>query len=279
MAAEASRWVRRKGSGLLLAALAVLGLSGCSRTPERLLIPPPPATSSTVPEPAAPDYSAVALDPVPGQQPPETVEVLGGEAALSGVVLGPDGPVPGATVLLERLVGDMVGRLEVTTDEAGSWRTPPPTGPPPARQGIIGGRYRVRAWRTPDFALTTPQILFLDGKENRDLTLEVLQVSDTSVSLSSYPDPPLVGSVVSFSVQALIASVDSEGVVHSMPVSEASLDVGAGWDIVSDVTFAEPGQLMFELLCQAAGPNPVVLIVDQGLRIGLPVQECVVPTP
>ena len=264
-------------SGLVLAAtlwLALLGLVGCNGggAPQEL-IPPPPSTAPVSTSPPERDYSDVPVDPAPGLPLLASVEVLGGEATLTGTVLGPDGPVPGATVRLERFVDDAVARLEVTSDELGIWRAPPAsTGP----QGIRGGRYRLRAWRAPDLSLVAPQILFLEGKENRELTLELSRFTETSFSWSSSPDPPVLGSIVGFSVVAGSAFVDPEGIVHSDAVFDASLQVGPGWVVVGHPTFTEiPGELRFELQCVAPGPNPVAVIVDGVRTLDLPVQACV----
>lgn len=273
-------------SGHLLAAMlsvALLGPVGCTGRNggnAQDLIPPPPPTAPVSTSPLARDYTDVALDPVPGLPPTASAEVLGGQASLSGIVLGPDGPLQGATVRLERLVDDVVGRLEVTSDEAGIWRAPPPTTSPTGPQGIRGGRYRVRAWRTPDLAVTAPQILFIEGTENREVTLELARFTDTSFSWSSSPDPPVLGSVVGFRVVADSAFVDSDGVVHTEAVLDARLDVGPGWVIVGHPTFTEgPGELTFELRCVVPGPSPVLLIVNDLRTLDLPVQACFDPAP
>ena len=78
-------------------------------------------------------------------------------------MLGPTGPVPGATVHIERLVGDAVGVADIQSDPAGHYHM----------QGILGGRYRVRAFvpHPIDLAQTQPVIFFLANTEAKPLNL------------------------------------------------------------------------------------------------------------
>src|SRR5436190_1842817 len=80
----------------------------------------PPGSLPFVPTPlpvtdnfVAPDSRGVVLDPVMNNvtalRPP--LPVRGGTAQLQGTVFGPDGPVSGATVRLERFVGADVGSI------------------------------------------------------------------------------------------------------------------------------------------------------------------------
>ena len=106
-----------------------------------------------------------------------------GRATLNGTVVGPNGPVGGADVHVERLVGSLVAQEDVPTQADGTWSLP----------GVLGGRYRVRAWRAPDLALTTPQIFFLNGTDTRSLTLQLQQFNTGTLTAAIAPDPPIVG--------------------------------------------------------------------------------------
>ncbi|MFP5326946.1 MAG: carboxypeptidase-like regulatory domain-containing protein, partial [Acidimicrobiia bacterium] len=118
--------------------------------------PKPPETSSSLPPV---DMSGAPLPPVRGATTTTVPPVVGGEATLAGTIVGPEGPVPGAIVHAERLVGDAFGVLEVTTGEDGKW----------AMEGILGGRYRLRAWKpAPDnLAVTQAEVFFLSSDEKR----------------------------------------------------------------------------------------------------------------
>jgi len=302
---------------ILSAAVSVclLAVAACSGGTGKRLIPPPPDTvAKLTTAPPGSDYSSVPLNPVEGRTPPVTVAITGGDASLSGLIIGPEGPVPGATVRLERFVGDAVGHIDVISNADGTWRAPQlappttvPTVPPtyfvtPGQptiatspryvppspvtsavgpQGILGGRYRVRAWRSPDLALTTPQILFVEAKQNKQLGLQVSRYTGTSASAISAPDPPQLDTITNLTAVVTTVSVDADGVVRSAPLSGAtlSLSVGSGWQYVGGPAFTNgQGRATFQLRCQALGQSPVDLSVNGGQTFSLPVRACVAPS-
>ncbi len=304
--------------GATAVSVALFGVAACSGGTTKRFIPPPPTTVGQITTaPLGSDYTGVALDPVPGSPTTQVVDVLGGDAFMSGVVLGPDGPVAGATVRLERFVGDAIGRIDVITDGGGSWKAPqvmappsfstvpslpdttfpgqlptiastttttrPPTPVTPPRvgpQGILGGRYRVRAWRTPDLALTTPQILFLEGMQNKQVQLQLNRFTGTTVSSVVSPDPPVLDGLVNLTAIVSSASVDADGVVRSAPAPGASvtLSVGAGLLLLGGPTTTNAqGRATFQLQCQALGQSTADLTVNAAQTFSLPLRACVAP--
>src|SRR5688500_10725176 len=135
--------------GFLVAVALTTAATGCTRGAVDEL-PAPPTTGPTTSTTARPDLSGVVLPDVPGTTS-TSIPVGPGEATLQGIVTAPEGAVPGATVLIERLVGDGAGSATVVAGPDGRWVAPQ----------ILGGRYRVRAWRAPDLALTSPASFFL----------------------------------------------------------------------------------------------------------------------
>ena len=155
---------------MVLALLAAGALAACSKK-AGYDFPPPP---STTPEESTtvPDFSSVQLADVPGRTT-TTIDNSPGQAHISGFVVAPPGAVPGATVHAERLVGNSVLALDVATNPDGSFHI----------DNVQGGRYRLRAWRAPDLALTTPIIFFLNGNENKTgVNLQVTQYTGTKVA-------------------------------------------------------------------------------------------------
>src|SRR4051794_13073442 len=130
---------RRTALVVVLLTVAAI-VAACSKSSGYDFPAHPPSTnpeeSTTVP-----DYSSVKLAAVPGRTT-TTVDNSPGQASMAGLVLAPDGAVPGATVHVERLVGDTVLAIDVATNPDGTWRL----------DNIKGGRYRLRAWRAPDLA-------------------------------------------------------------------------------------------------------------------------------
>src|SRR3954451_7510713 len=152
--------------------------------------PPPP---STIPDEqtTVPDFSSAQLARLPGPTT-TTVDNSPGQAHMSGFVVAPQGAVPGATVHAERLVGDALLSLDVATTPDGSFHI----------DNVKGGRYRIRAWRVPDLALTTPQVFFLNGNENKSgVNLQVQQYTGTNVTPAIAPNPPRVGDPANLAIQ------------------------------------------------------------------------------
>jgi hypothetical protein len=240
----------------LVAVLLVLATAptACAVDAEVDPLPEPPATvpatSTTTPK----DYSGVPLAGVPGRT--TTTLALGpGQAHLAGRVMGPEGPVPGATVRIQRLVGDSLVTTEVRSAANGTWRL----------DRIKGGRYRVRAWRAPDLTQGPPQVLFLGGPDDKVLNLVVQRKGGMFVSAGLSANPPPVGEPLSLVVGLRVRTVDSLGVVRTLPVAntEVTLAVSGIWRLLSpnpaptDTT----GRARWQLSCGAIGPQPLGIVV------------------
>lgn len=299
-----------------------VALTGCSG-PHRLNLPAPPPTRAVTTSSQAPDLSGILLTPAAGRVTTTAVAVRPGTATLRGLVLGPEGPVAGATVRLERLVDDATGRLDLTADGGGGWNTSAPSGPPgfvippttatlptipgqfttptiattlaprtlapsttqPPGQppGILGGRYRVRAWRSPDLALTTPQILYLGGKDSQSLTLTLSRYAGLAVASNIGPNPPILGQVADVAVVVSSQIVDAQGLVRGASVAGATVTLFAtgSWLSVSpaDAITDFNGRADFRLICQALGQQPLSVQVNGVNVFQLQLPGCVLPPP
>lgn len=230
---EPKLWGTR-GRATRLPVLACLALltAACTRGAVRDLPAPPPtqpATSTT----ARPDLSGVDLAGVPGTT--TTSVLLGpGEADFKGVVVGPDGPVGGATILLERLAGDSLAGATLTTAADGTWTA----------ENVLGGRWRVRAWRAPDLAMTTPESFFAEEAEERELSLRLEEFTGVVVTSAVAPAPPIVDEPARIVVRAYTRSVDEGGIVRNQPLPsvEMSLAGSSQWRVETEnPTVADSG--------------------------------------
>jgi len=257
-------------TAIAVACLAVL--VACASAEVKALKPPPALkplkSDTTIP---APDYSRVRLAGVAGKM--RTNVVLGpGEARLSGTVVGPGGPVAGANVHVERLVGDAAASADVTAAPDGGWSLP----------GVLGGRYRVRAWRAPDMALLEPQVFFVEATEARQVSLVVQRFGDTSSASDVAPDPPTVDQPTNLAFRVFRRVVDGGGTVRSAPLVGVPAELGGPgqWSIVSPnplVTNASGGA-EWSLVCLAPGAQPLtVTIGEQVLPLTPP--RCQAPAP
>ena len=262
--------VRRPVLASLLVVVVVAVASGCTNTKEEALPPVPPTVSSTTT--TLIDYSTVPLASVAGKTT-TTVNQGPGHARLVGKVVGPDGPVPGAIVRVERLQeGSVVFRGDVVTDPEGKWQT----------GQLVGGRWRVRAWRAPDLADVQPDTVFLESTQTRGLTLPLDRFDAPVVAAAIAPDPPPVAEPVNLVVAVTRKLVDAEGIVHQAPVPLLVVQLFApNWLIESDnprFTDGE-GRVTWLVACVKAGPSGMfVALRGVGLR-PVTVTACGVPPP
>ena len=249
-----------------MVAVGALALAGCTKGAVDEL-PAPPTTGPTTSSTARPDLSGVELAGVPGTTT-TTVPVGPGEATLQGIVTGPDGAVPGATVLIERLVGDGVGAAMVPTGPDGRWSAPQ----------ILGGRYRVRAWRAPDLALTSPASFFLESKETRDLEVKVQAFSGVVVTSAMAPSPPVIDETARLVVRTYTRSVDEQGIVRNEPVPSVQLELtGSGqWRVetANPAVADETGRADWLVRCLSLGSHSLGVRVGGGEALALKIPAC-----
>ncbi|HVE46875.1 MAG TPA: carboxypeptidase-like regulatory domain-containing protein [Acidimicrobiales bacterium] len=257
------------------AAIAVVSLSSCMTSGGGTLepLPPPPSTVAPPSTTIAPDFSQVPLPGVRGSTTTTTISLGPGAAAFRGTVTGPDGPVAGAPVRVERLVGSAVASMDVASQPDGNWELP----------GIRGGAYRVRAWRPPDLAQVAPAFVFIGMKETFKLDLKLDRYAGPVATAAVAPNPPVVEAPVNLVVQLSSRTVDDQGFVTSVPLfgARATLASATGtWLVASaNPTLSDTnGRARWDVRCRAAGSQPLTVTVDGGLApLPLTLPPCVEP--
>lgn len=265
---------------LALAAGAVVALSSCMRSGGGAVepLPPPPSTAPSPSTTIAPDFSGVALPAARGATTTTTIAIGPGEAAFKGTVTGPDGPVPGAPVRVERILGTAVASMDATTRDDGTWEV----------TGIKGGAYRVRAWRPPDLALVEPAFIFVAAEQTFPLDLKLERYAGPFATAAIAPRPPVVGHPANLVVQLAQRSVDDRGFVVSVPMVGAPAQLASpsgGWLVASpNPTLTDAnGRARWDVRCRAAGTQ--ALSVSAGgatapLPLALPAcAEATAPAP
>jgi hypothetical protein len=191
-----------------------------------------------------------------------------GTASLNGSVLGPSGPVAGATVEADRLVGDQVATAKATTAADGSWTI----------GSILGGRYRVRAWQQPSLAVTTPQIFFLGGSESRSLSIQLTSFTGPNVAAAIAPGTPMVDQPANLVVQVTNPTVGADGVLRNLPDVGVlvALTEGPLWRVQNGnpLPTGPQGTALFQVECQAAGVIPLSVAVGGGGPVALQLPAC-----
>jgi hypothetical protein len=215
------------------------------------------------------DLTGVPLAGVAGST--TTSVALGpGPATIVGHVTGPDGPVSGAVVSLERVVGDGSASTLVPTAADGTWNL----------EKVFGGRYRVRAWKVPDLASST-EVVFVDATAARAVDLTVSAVGGVRVDTAVAPDPPLVDEQVNLRVRVAERTVDTDGRIVDTPVAGVTVELeGSGeWslDSANPSTTGGDGSTTFRITCEDDGPQPLFATIDDGQSYALTIAPCVDP--
>ncbi len=260
----------------LLAACGVaLAAASMACTPEAVKPLPPapklPPTTTTV----ATDFSGVGLGAVAPGRTTTTVKIGPGRATLAGTVVGPDGPVPGAVVHAERIVGDAMATMDIVTGPDGAFTIPK----------VLGGRYRIRTWKSaPDnLALLEPVVFFLEGSENKRVDLTMRRFTGLSASAAIAPDPPIINAPANLVVQVVDQAVDANGIVRSTPRPGVRVELfGSGdWRLVTPaVTSADgAGRARWQLECRKVGNQPLSVVIEENSTFNLNLPECTVPPP
>ncbi len=252
---------------LVVAVLVLaLGAAACANTSSRALIGTPTtseATTTTAPSkvqaiqaPAGfviPDTRNAAIRPVVGKVKPVPIPVRGGTSSVSGTVTGPDGGVGGAIVLIERFVGVQSGSIQVSADGAGRFSAP----------GLLGGRYRVRAWLQPALTAVESATGFVAEGDNLNLPVVVERHDALTLQVASAVGSISVG--VPARVNALITqqSVDSNGIVRDTPVPGVSLQLvgsaGLGIQPPNPAVTDAAGRASWSVVCPSPGTYAVTV--------------------
>lgn len=263
----------RRLSFVSIGVLALLG-AACSG-PERKAAP-----ATTVPTTASTTSTTVpATTTSTTLQPTTTVTTLlqmgPGDASIGGTVVGPAGPVDGATVHIERLVGKLTAATELTTAGGGSWNMP----------SLLGGAYRVRAFKAPDLGQSPVETFFLAANERKTLDLRLPAVGGERIAATVNPNPPRVGQPASVTIQIGVGRVDAQGKSSITPRPGLVISLAGGPGIVVEsapqVATDANGSAAWNIRCSAEGASTVTLTVNNGVTtVKLP--PCIAgppPTP
>lgn len=251
--------------GLLLVATA------CGATVPSIDLPTPPPTKPGATTSSLPDYSGVPLAGVPGETTVVAPPLAPGSSRINGTVRGPDGPVGGATVRIERFVGDVHSHADIITRPDGTFETDP----------ILGGRYRVRAWRAPDLSLDKPVVFYLEHAKTQPVDLALSRRGGISVR-GSFTATPYEGELLALVVNVSGTVVDEAGIVRTAPVAGITVDLSAppNWQVFSidPTTTDAAGRATYQVECTADGSSSFTAAVG-GQSYPLDLPACTTPPP
>lgn len=228
---------------------------------------PPPTTApveTTVPPTSRPPFTVTTTPGRPRTTTTQPTDISVGAARISGSVVGPQGLVAGASVKVERLVGDDVATANLTAHD-GRFNLP----------SIRGGTYRVRAWKAPDLALSEPEVFFLAADENKTLELRLTRFGDLNVRVEVDPARLPAEEPFTVTVQVYAGSVNNDGVVQGVSrpglVVQVAVSAGLALQGPDRATTDAAGRASFRIRCTAAGPVGGDAIVESTRTpLGLP---------
>ncbi len=259
---------------LLLGTAAAVVVAGCGPQVGRLSIPAPPPSRpvATTAPPSTVDGAAVSLPTVPGVTTTTAPGLGPGGATVTGTVSGPGGPVTGATVLVQRVVGDRAASTEVATAANGRFTV----------AGVLGGLYRLRAWDPPHLTMLQAVLRWVPDGTTQAVELTLASFGTAlAVTASFDPDPPVVGRPVTVAVLVRRPTVTAGGSVSDVPVTGFRVRLfGASWVVSgpATATTGPTGAATFVVTCHAAGSQALGAVVGAG-RVSLRPPACVAPSP
>lgn len=218
-----------------------------------------PATTSTTVRPTTTSTTVARTTTT------TTVSLGPGEASLVGTVSGPTGPVDGATVRIERLVGKTVATADVTTSGGGAWQL----------NSVLGGSYRVRAFKAPDLGPSPVESFFLAASERRNLDFKLAAAGGEKITAVVSPDPPRLEQAATITITVGVGSVDAQGRAvltprPGVPLVLAERQAVALESPPSAVTNAN-GAASWRFRCVAEGTAAFTLTIGTGAtQVGIP---------
>ncbi len=224
-------------------------------------------TMSIPPGWVAPDTRGVGLKRIEGRAGPAPIPVYGGAARITGVVQGPDGPVPGATVLLERFVGRSSGSVTVAAGADGRFTA----------VDLLGGLYRVRAWLQPSLAAPSSATLFIAADQtDAQVQVNVQRYDARKLQAGVETAGITVGGSGRFRALLTQESVDARGIVGgaSVPGEAVTVTADAGYSVApSTATTGADGYATFTLTCLTEGAHNVT-VTASGLTANVTLPSC-----
>lgn len=211
---------------------------------------PSPYSVPTAPD-ARHDPRPVAFGTPADRAEPPSPDLFGGEARLSGIVNGPDGPVAGATIQVERHGDDGSVVVNLVADEDGRWEL----------ESVKGGRYRVRAWVPNLMTMGRSEVRFLADDSDAVFEFSLWGVDPTPKFEFVADDVLYQGVPGTVAVVLGWRSIDESGLIVTHPLFGASVAVETtpGVELLTGQPhFTDPdGAVRLTVRCLAAtSPTP-----------------------
>ncbi len=250
--------------------MGALSVAACTGVAEPLPdIPSTLALRASAPTTRRQNVAQLSIPPLEGSTTTTRISFARGSVTVSGFVSGPDGPVDGATVLLERVVGEQTVQMKVQANADGRYKV----------SNIKGGVLRVSAFKVPDLASTKAKVVF--ASEATEINLEVDNSTGTDVQWALGPAVPLVGRPSTLVIRISVKRVDPDGVVRFAPLEGVGVRVVAQQALqpngVNEKVTDGKGLVSFSMLCSVAGYAGINVLLATGEETKIEPRQCTVP--
>ena len=252
--------------------LLIASVSSCSRkiVVVQPIVPTTFALEATTSSEKPLDRSKESLTPIAAGVPTTAIGFAPGNASITGMVRGPNGPAAGAIVQIERVSEGQSITTQLIADGSGRY----------VLNKALLGRIRVRAWRAPDLAMATEKALFTQGATKFDIDLTSYKHSDLRWAVA--PSPLLVGRAATVVVQLSERVVNDLGRVVVIPVGgvgvsllqQGVVQIASLEERITD----ERGRVSFRLACNEPGPSTIIARLAIGGEASLELPPCILVT-
>lgn len=248
---------------LVLVGAIALATAGCSggrpaAAPETTPVPETSTTTTVVARTTVPRPTTTSSTLKPTTTSSTVLGLGPGEATIGGTVRGPAGPVEGATVRIERLVGKAVATQDVTTGGSGIWQM----------NSILGGSYRVRALKPPEFGQSTTESFFLAAAERKTIDLRLPVAGGERITATVNPNPPRLDQTTTLRIQYGTNRFDDQGRATIVPkpgvVLTLSTPPGINLESSPQSLTDSEGYANWQIRCTMEGAKVVNLIIGGG---------------
>lgn len=210
---------------------------------------------------------AVGLESAPSSQ----VTVQGGGAQLKGLITGPEGPLQGAEVVIQRFTNDGAAVVRTQTNAEGRWRV----------RNVHGGRFRVRAFVPGQFGSSGSEVFFLADGETRTHNVNLARPSEVPIVRGIPFGDAFVGGQGTAIVFVANRIVDELGKTHQ--VAGAGVNVTLLVDGVAVVLTSSPtavtdgeGYATFSFSCAAGSTGQAIAQIND-ISHAVSVTPCQIP--
>ena len=146
---------------------------------------------------------------------------------------------------------------------------------------ILGGSYRVRAFKAPEYAQSQTESFFLAANERKTIDFKLAAVGGDKIVTAVNPSPPRVDQPAIVSITIGVGAVDSQGRPALTPRAGVVLTMTPGPGIALESSpqarTDANGTAAWQIRCAVEGANTILLAGSPGASTQLTIPACAQP--